>query len=523
MNSYQITATAYPSAGGSVTGSGTYNHFETCTLTATPNANYYFVNWTKNGEVVSTNASYSFTVTEGATYVAHFQINSYEISVTANPTEGGSVTGAGTYNHGSTCTLTATANTGYTFSSWTKNGSVVSSNPTYSFTVTENATYVANFTLNMFTITVSADPAAGGSVAGGGAYLYGENCTVSAMPTAGYTFTNWTKNGTVVSSDATYTFTVTQDAALVAHFNLDHYNITTSVDPEATGTATGGGSFTYGETCTLTATPNTGYAFVNWTKNGTVVSNNASYSFTVTGNGSYVAHFDVARYTLTVLAEPAEGGTVHGGGTYQYGQTATLRTTANEGYTFVNWTKDGSVVSSNPILHVVVREDAVYVANYSINVFEISASTDPHNTGEITGTGFYNYGETCTLTVIPHEDYEFVNWTLDGEVVSEEASFSFVVTESHQYFAHLQYVEGVFEHGGITVSLYPNPTKSKLTIEASEPVNMLKVYNINGALVYRQNDCSDKVVINVENYAIGTYMIRLTTDSSVEIRRFVKE
>ena len=523
LNSYQITATAYPSAGGTVTGGGTYNHFETCTLTATPNAYYEFTSWTKNGQVVSTNATYSFTVTEGGTYIANFTRVNHQITAMVNPAESGNVSGAGSYAHGSTCTLTATANTGYAFSSWTKNGAVVSSNPAYSFTVTEDATYIANFTPVMYTITVSADPSVGGTASGNGTYLYNENCTVNAMPNAGYTFTNWTNNGTVVSTEQSYTFTVTQDANLVAHFTQDHYTVTVSVDPQQAGTATGGGSFTYGETCTLTATPNTGYAFVNWTKDGTVVSSNANYSFTVTNNGDYVANFAVARYTLTVLAEPAEGGHVVGGGNYDYGHVTTLRATANEGYEFVNWTKDGAVVSSNAIYSVVVREDAEYVAHFLINTFEIKANTNPDNSGTITGEGYYNYGETCTLTVTPNNDYEFINWTLNGQVVSETESFSFIVTEAADYVAHLQYVEGVAEQSGITISLFPNPAKSKLTIEASEPVNLLEIYTINGALVYRQNDCSDKIEVNVQNYAIGTYMIRLTTDSTVEIRRFVKE
>ena len=170
-----------------------------------------------------------------------------------------------------------------------------------------------------------------------------------------------------------------------------------------------------------------------------------------------------------------------------------------------------------------MREDAEYVANFRINDYEIKAKTDPEYTGDITGAGFYNYGETCTLSVTPHAEYEFINWTLNGEVVSEEESFSFVVTEANVYIAHLQHVDGIGEHNGIMVSLFPNPAKNKLTIEASEPVNLLEIYTINGALVYRQNDCSDKIEINVQNYAIGTYMIRLTTDSTVEIRRFVKE
>ena len=54
------------------------------------------------------------TVTGPAQYTANFSQNSYLITVTANPTEGGTVSGGGTYNHGTTVNLTATAATGYT-------------------------------------------------------------------------------------------------------------------------------------------------------------------------------------------------------------------------------------------------------------------------------------------------------------------------------------------------------------------------------------------------------------------------
>jgi hypothetical protein len=200
-----------------------------------------------------------------------------------------------------------------------------------------------------------------------------------------------------------------------------------------------------------------------------------------------------------------------------------LRAIANNGYEFVNWTKDGSVVSTSAIYPVLVRENAQYVAHFRANVFEIKAKTDPEYMGDIEGEGLYDYGETCTLTVTPHDEYEFVNWTLNGEVVSEEVSFSFVVTEDCEYVAHLMHVESVDEQNGIMLSLFPNPAKRKLHIEASEPVNLLEIYTINGALVYRQNNCSETIEINVAGYAIGTYMIRLTTDSTVVTRRFVKE
>ena len=74
------------------------------------------------------------------------QSNSYTINASANPSNGGTVSGAGYYAPGATCTLTATANSGYTFANWTKNGSVVSTNPTYTFTVNNSGSYVAHFT-----------------------------------------------------------------------------------------------------------------------------------------------------------------------------------------------------------------------------------------------------------------------------------------------------------------------------------------------------------------------------------------
>ena len=74
------------------------------------------------------------------------QNTSYIIDATANPTEGGSITGAGTYEENAICTLTAQPNEGYTFTQWTENDEVVSNNAEYSFTVTDNRNFVANFT-----------------------------------------------------------------------------------------------------------------------------------------------------------------------------------------------------------------------------------------------------------------------------------------------------------------------------------------------------------------------------------------
>ncbi|MBO6024092.1 MAG: hypothetical protein J6P83_04480 [Bacteroidales bacterium] len=215
---YTIGVSASPSNGGTVSGGGTFEQGQSCTVNATAATGYNFQKWTENGSQVSTNASYTFTVNANRNLVANFQAGSYTISASASPSNGGTVSGAGSYNYGQSCTLTATAATGYSFVKWTKNGTQVSTNASYTFTVTSSASYVAHFQANSYTISVSASPSAGGTVSGGGTHYYNQSCTVHANANSGYTFTNWTENGSQVSTNANYTFTVTSNRTLVAHF-----------------------------------------------------------------------------------------------------------------------------------------------------------------------------------------------------------------------------------------------------------------------------------------------------------------
>ena len=73
------------------------------------------------------------------------QVYSFVIGATPSPAEGGAVSGAGAYEEGAECTLTATASAGYNFVNWTENGEVVSTDVEYTFTVTGNRSLVANF------------------------------------------------------------------------------------------------------------------------------------------------------------------------------------------------------------------------------------------------------------------------------------------------------------------------------------------------------------------------------------------
>src|SRR6185295_2364583 len=126
-------------------GSGSVTCGSSVTLSATASACYSFVSWTENGTVVSTSASYTFAANASRSLVANFALNSYSISASASPSNGGSTTGSGTKNCGSSVTVTATPNSGYTFAGWTENGVQVSSSASYTFTAGANRNLVANF------------------------------------------------------------------------------------------------------------------------------------------------------------------------------------------------------------------------------------------------------------------------------------------------------------------------------------------------------------------------------------------
>ena len=239
----------------------------------------------------------------------------------------------------------------------------------------------------LLNVTVSANPADAGTVSGGGAFNFGETCTVTANPAEGYSFVNWTKDDEVVSTEATYSFLVSSDVDLVANFMGSIY-ITVSVNPADAGTVSGNGEYAYGQTCTLNATPAEGYFFLNWTQNGTVVSTAASYSFVVESDMDFVANFAEGtmigdggtstsvylpshsnwRYTLSqqiyTPAELGDGGLITSIAFYNSGTTKT------RSYDFYMKATTKDAFSGQTDWEVVSEVDKVFSGNVTMNAGE---------------------------------------------------------------------------------------------------------------------------------------------------------
>lgn len=403
-SSYTLTTAVSPSGGGTVTAGGSVAYQGTKSLTATPSSGYSFSSWSKTAGTLSSTTSNPTTFTMGtsnATVTANFTKNNYTLTTTVSPSGAGSVTAGGTLAYQGTKSLTATAGTGYTFSSWSKTAGTLSSttsNPTTFTMGAGNATVTANFTANNYTLTTTVSPAGAGSVTAGGSVAYKSTKSLTATASTGYTFSSWSKTAGTLSSTTSNptTFTMPASAATVtANFTANSYTLTTTVSPAGGGTVTAGGSIAYKGTKSLTATPSAGYTFSSWSKTAGTLSSTTTNptTFTMPASAATVtANFTKIDYTVTTGVSPSGSGTLSSNkATAQIGDSVTLTPSAARGYTFSSYTTDPSVTITNNQF-TMPASNITITANFT---FTPSRSTGTLNKQSYSG------GETAVLTIDP--------------------------------------------------------------------------------------------------------------------------
>ena len=470
-----IKVSAKPNVGGSPTIDDTslqeadIPNGQTCIVHANKADGYTFINWTEeNGEpVIDTLAleDYPFTVDGDRILTANFEPSTYNVTLHTN---GGTINSGdvNTYIYGVGATLpTDVTRTGYTFDGWYDNDELLGHPVTIiSTTDTSDKEFWAKWNANTYNVTLHTN---GGTINSGdvNTYIYGEGATLPTDVTyTGYTFDGWYDNDELTGDPVTVISTTdTGDKEFWAKWIANSYEITASSNNDAWGTVTGSGSYPYSSTCVLQAIANPGYTFSHWQDGNT----DNPRSVTVTDDLDFTAYFTVKSYTITAEANPTEGGNVIGGGTFNYGTSCTLTATANTGYTFTNWTKNDTVVSSNTTYIFPVVETARYVANFTqIQQFTITATAEPTEGGTVEGDGIYAPDVICTLKARPKSGYTFKNWTENDVVVSTDASYSFMVESDrnlvanftkHSSINNIQAIQPKYHDGYILILVYPNP------------------------------------------------------------------
>ena len=397
---------------GNVGGSGVYYYQNLVSLTATPNYGYHFSQW-QDG---NTQNPRTIVINQDSTFTAYFAVNTYSIVASSNSTTMGSVSGGGTYTYLHEMSLTATPAYGYHFVQWNDQNT---DNPR-TITVTRDSAFTAQFAANSYTITAEPNDPTMGSAYGSGTYNFNATATLTAVAEYGYHFTQWSDGVT----DNPRTITVQNSATYTAQFEINSYILTVQSSNPAIGTTSGGGSYNYMTPVNISANPNAGYHFTQWSDGNT----DNPRLVTVTQNATYTAQFAINSYAVGVASSNSNMGSVSGSGTYNHNSTATLTATAYYGYHFVQW-QDGN--TENP-RSVVVTDSAQFTAQFDYNSYLVTANSSNVTLGSATGGGSYNYLSQVALTAVAVPHYHFTMWN-DS---IEDNPRTIIVTRDTMFTAH---------------------------------------------------------------------------------------
>ena len=164
----------------------------------------------------------------------------YQLTLTADPANGGSVSGAGRYRYGEKINVSVSVSSGFVFQNWTDDeGNVVSTSRSFSYVMPEHAVKLTAHlkynpgnpsepdqpSVNYANVALLASPYGGGSLSGAGRYLVGSSVRISASPSSGFSFVDWTLNGEAVSTERSFYYTVREgDNTLTANFRYSPSN-----------------------------------------------------------------------------------------------------------------------------------------------------------------------------------------------------------------------------------------------------------------------------------------------------------
>ncbi len=395
-----LTAVSTPAAGGITTGSGTYAIGSQATLTATPNSGYRFVRWMDD----YSGSSRSVVITQAsASYSALYElIPVSSVTVSSSNTSFGTVSGGGTWTRGSMVVVSATPQPLHRFVQW-QDGNTESSRTIV--VPNTDVTYTATFApIPTGSIVLTCNDEDYGTVSGAGTYATGSTISIAATPSLGYRFIKWDDD----VSQPTRLIPVTSGGTnLQAIFEAIPIQLTVSVHGNTGGTVTGGGSYTYGDAITITATAQSGYRFKEW-NDGVITS---SRTISISAEARIYAAFFEPISTITVEAHEGTYGQVNGSGTYSVGQQVTISAQPHTGYRFIRW--NDSVGEATRTI-TVGSNDITYTA-YFERAVSITVTTSNTSYGTAAGGSLYSAGTEIMLTATPKPGYRFVTWS-DGNL-----------------------------------------------------------------------------------------------------------
>jgi len=298
-----------------------------------------------------------------------------------------------------------------------------------------NGTFTVRTVVSEFVLTISVNPPGSGTTSPSvGTHTYQEesSVTVTATPSLGYEFSNWSGDATGTSS--TVTITMDGDKSVAANFaeivTVPTYTLLTHVNPTGAGSVRPsplGGTYDEGTVVTLTATPAAGYEFDRWLGDASGTSD--TVTITMDSNKLVTANFveDVAPISVYLTTGVIEGeGTIEvtpDKPTYAHNETVTLRAVPHVagpygGWQFERWGGDISG-SENPKTITMTSDKYITASFESVGPEQVTLTIEvfPAGSGTVGMTlskqVAVDKGEIVNIRASPNEGWEFDYWSGD--------------------------------------------------------------------------------------------------------------
>lgn len=305
---------------------------------STSKPGYLFAGWYISGKKIYS----SYIVKSDVVLVAKFNITNYELNISINNTNAGTVSEGDVYDYNDSVTLIATVNPGYTFNGWFFGEELVSADLEYTFNMpASDLSLEARFTANTNTpFTVNH-------------YKQKEDFTYPSVPDeieASFGTTNTYTSiddkhylGYTAKSFAQQIIKGDGSTVINIYYTINYYTINVSAN-NPNPFVYGGGTVTYNKEMTVYAVPWSGYTFNGWYEGNLKLSSNYNYTFNVVAGASLVAHYTANTYTITL---DANGGTYDGESTYEvtFDDPFELPVVSKDSMIFAGWSYGDDIIT----------------------------------------------------------------------------------------------------------------------------------------------------------------------------------
>jgi uncharacterized repeat protein (TIGR02543 family) len=375
-------------------------------------AGWTFTGWDGGG--CSGSGPCTVTINGDLTITANFTQNEYALNLT-DP-DGGAITATppAPYYLDAVVTLNAAADPGWTFAAWT--GDCAGQGNPCTLRMDAEKTVSASFTQNQYHLTVVSDHGIVSLVPNQETYTYNQTVLLTMRTVdPGWTFSGWSGGG--CSGTGACQVMITADTTVTAAFTQDEYSLDVFVDPADSGNTVGRslpGPYNYGNAVTLTPVTQDGWQFDHWLVGETELTDNP-LDLTITGNMVATAYFEKIEYTLSVTADPEEGGAVtpNKPGPYYLNDVVLLTAVVTPGYTITGWSE--AACGAEPTCPVTITGNTSVIAFFEQEQYELTIVTEGNGAvSKDPDQPTYSYGQTVTLNASADLGWTFAGWGDDG-------------------------------------------------------------------------------------------------------------